>query len=95
MANGQRFDRHKLTAASCMLPLGTIIWVMNVENGKSAVVTITDRGPKRELDRVLDLSEAAAKRLGYIEEGLARVVFSPVSGVEADKAPSDSRPIGC
>src|SRR6266851_3673133 len=71
MANGQRFDRHKLTAASWYFPLGTTIRVVNVENGESVVVTITDRGPNLRLNRILDLSEAAAERLGYVGQGLA------------------------
>src|SRR5882672_1594386 len=45
MANGKPFDRHKLTAASWYFPLGTTIRVVNVKNGESVVVTITDRGP--------------------------------------------------
>src|ERR1700686_3697729 len=46
MANGKRFDRNKLTAASWYFPLGTTVRVVNLKNGKSVVVTITDRGPR-------------------------------------------------
>jgi rare lipoprotein A len=56
MANGQRFDRRKLTAASWYFPLGTPIRVLNVRNGQSVMVTITDRGPNLRLHRILDLS---------------------------------------
>src|SRR5713101_2240348 len=70
MANGQRFDRHKFTAASWYFPLGTTIRVVNVKNGESVEVTITDRGSNLRLHRILDLSEAAAERLGYVEQGL-------------------------
>src|ERR1700722_20706690 len=45
MANGKRFDCHQLTAASWYFPLGTPIRVVNLNNGKSVIVTITDRGP--------------------------------------------------
>lgn len=78
MANGQRFDRHKLTAASWYFPLGTTIRVVNVENGETVVVTITDRGPNMRLHRILDLSQAAAERLGYVGQGLTPVFLYPV-----------------
>src|ERR1700687_184651 len=54
MANGQRFDFHQLTAASWTLPLGTMIRVGSLENGKSVVVTISDRAPNQRLHRILD-----------------------------------------
>jgi len=82
MANGQKFDRRKLTAACWWFPLGTVVRVVNVENGKAVTVTITDRGPNRRLNRVLDLSEAAADQLGYIGRGLTRVFLAPVAAVE-------------
>jgi rare lipoprotein A len=76
MANGQPFDPSKFTAASYLLPLGAKIRVFNAANGKSVVVTITDRGPARRLNRILDLSQAAAERLGYTKRGLALVYYS-------------------
>jgi rare lipoprotein A (peptidoglycan hydrolase) len=90
MANGQRFDRHKLTAASWYFPLGTKIRVENVKNGESVVVTITDRGPNLRLHRILDLSQAAAERLGYVEEGLTPVFLYPVPSFETKAAEFDS-----
>src|SRR5690348_17005069 len=78
MANGKRFDRRKLTAASWYVPLGTVLRIVNLENGKSVTVTVTDRGPNLRLHRIVDLSEAAARQLGYIEKGLTRVYVSPV-----------------
>jgi rare lipoprotein A len=78
MANGKRFDRRKLTAASWYVPLGTVLRVVDLENGRSVTVTVTDRGPNLRLHRVVDLSEAAARQLGYVEKGLARVYVSPV-----------------
>src|SRR5437879_10248356 len=62
MANGKRFDRRKLTAASWYVPLGTALRVVNLENGRSVTVTVTDRGPNLRLHRILDLSEAAAAK---------------------------------
>jgi rare lipoprotein A len=86
MANGQRFDRQKLTAASWYFPLGTKIRVVNVKNGESVVVTITDRGPNLRLHRILDLSEAAAERLGYVGQGLTTVFLYPVPYFETQAA---------
>jgi rare lipoprotein A len=90
MANGQRFDRHKLTAASWYYSLGTSIRVINLENGKSVLVTITDRGPNRRLHRILDLSEAAAEQLDYIGQGLTPVFSYPVASVNTVSADLDS-----
>lgn len=82
MANGHRFDRAKLTAASWYFPLGTRLQVIDLDNGKAVQVTITDRGPNTRLHRVLDLSEAAAKRLDYIGQGLTQVFLSPVAAAQ-------------
>ena len=75
MANGERFNRRSLTAACRSLPLGTRIRVVNLANGRSVDVTITDRGPAKRLHRVLDLSEAAARELDFIGRGETRVFF--------------------
>jgi rare lipoprotein A len=90
MANGQRFDRRKLTAASWYFPLGTRVRVVNVKNGESVVVTITDRGPNLRLHRSIDLSEAAANRLGYVQQGLTPVFIYPVAPFETAAAANDS-----
>jgi rare lipoprotein A len=90
MANGQRFDRRKLTAASWYFPLGTTLRVENVKDGKSVVVTITDRGPNLRLHRMIDLSEAAAKRLGYVEQGLTPVFICPLPSIDTKAARLDS-----
>src|SRR6266851_4898206 len=86
MANGKRFDRNKLTAASWYFPLGTTLRVVNVKNGESVVVTITDRGPNLRLHRILDLSESAAERLGYVGQGLTPVFVYPVSSFDTKAA---------
>jgi peptidoglycan lytic transglycosylase len=86
MANGQRFDCRQLTAASWYFPLGTTVRVVNLENGKAELVTITDRGPNLRLDRIIDLSEAAADKLGYIRQGLTSVFLFPVVSIDPEQA---------
>src|SRR6202030_460938 len=86
MANGKRFDRNKLTAASWYFPLGTTIRVVNVKNGESVVVTITDRGPNLRLHRIVDLSEAAAERLDYVGKGLTPVFLYPMPAFDTKAA---------
>lgn len=90
MANGKRFDSHKLTAASWYFPFGTPIRVVNVTNGKSVVVTISDRGPSLRLHRIVDLSEAAASNLDYVGEGLIKVFLCPLVSLETVSAKFNS-----
>ena len=71
-ASGETFDKNKLTAAHRTLPFGTRLRVTNVENGKSVVVRVNDRGP-HVAGRVLDLSYRAAQMLGMTDAGVARV----------------------
>src|SRR5437773_302306 len=71
-ASGERFDPKKLTAAHRSLPFGTRVRVTNIRTGRSVVVRITDRGPYFK-GRILDLSYAAARRLGLATCGLGRV----------------------
>jgi rare lipoprotein A (peptidoglycan hydrolase) len=71
-ASGEVFDQNRLTAAHRRLPLGTRITVTNLENGKSVRVAVNDRGPYVH-GRVLDLSKAAARRLGMVTDGVVRV----------------------
>jgi rare lipoprotein A (peptidoglycan hydrolase) len=94
MANGQGFDRKKLTAASWYFPLGTMLRVVNTETGESVVVTITDRGPNFRLNRTIDLSEAAAARLDYIHVGLTHVVVFPLPAFETGSAKLDASLVG-
>ena len=71
-ANGEIFDMNRLTAAHPTLPLPSTIKVTNLGNGKSIFLRLNDRGPFAH-DRIVDLSRAAAERLGYREDGLAQV----------------------
>jgi rare lipoprotein A len=74
-ASGERFDRRRLTAAHPRLPLGSRAVVTNLENGRRVEVEVNDRGPYAK-GRVIDLSEAAARRIGITrEEGTAPVLI--------------------
>ena len=82
-ASGERFDMHKLTAAHRTLPLGTRVRVINLENGRSVVVRINDRGPFVK-NRIIDLSYEAARRLGFVQQGTARVrIVAPGAAASA------------
>ena len=73
-ASGERFSRGQLTAAHRSLPLGTKVKVTNLRTKQQVVVKITDRGPYGARNRrIIDLSEAAAKRVGLLEHGTERV----------------------
>lgn len=71
-ASGERYDMQAMTAAHRSLPFGTIVEVKNLENGRSACVRINDRGPFLK-NRILDLSQAAARELGVLGPGTALV----------------------
>lgn len=76
-ANGAIFDQRKLTAAHKTLPLGTKAIVTNLENGNTVEVEINDRGPYVP-GRVIDVSYAAAKQLGFLKSGIAPVEVLPL-----------------
>jgi expansin (peptidoglycan-binding protein) len=71
-ASGEIFDMHNLTAAHRTLPLGSYVQVRNLDNGRTVVVKINDRGPYAK-GRSIDLSYAAAERLGMVRDGEAPV----------------------
>lgn len=77
-ASGERYDHQEMTAAHRTLPFGTRVRVTNVENGKSVVVRITDRGPFRK-GRVIDVSKRAARELGFVRQGTTEVELRVVS----------------
>ena len=89
-ANGEVFDMTAYTAAHRKLPLGSIVRVINLENGKFVQVRINDRGPY-VIGRMLDLSHAAARELGMVEAGTTAVQIEvignhrPVAPVPAGK----------
>lgn len=71
-ASGERYDMDKLTAAHRTLPFGAYVRVTNLNNDKSVVVKINDRGPYAK-NRLIDLSREAARRLDIVASGTARV----------------------
>ncbi|WP_232513305.1 septal ring lytic transglycosylase RlpA family protein [Zobellella denitrificans] len=71
-ANGERFDKNALTAAHKTLPFGSLVRVTNLNNQRSVVVRINDRGPYAR-GRVIDLSEQAARELNMLRAGVAPV----------------------
>jgi rare lipoprotein A len=78
-ANGERYDPGKLTAAHKTLPMGTVVRVTRVDGeGEAVIVRINDRGPYAA-GRVIDLSKAAAKRLGMLRAGVVKVRVEVIS----------------
>lgn len=71
-ATGRRFNMYEMTAAHTTLPTGTQVRVTNLENGRSVIVVIADRGPFTKR-RIIDLSYAAANHLGFVGQGTAKV----------------------
>ncbi len=71
-ANGERLNINALTAAHKSLPFNTFVKVTDLETGKSVIVRINDRGPYIK-GRIIDLTDYAAKKLGILEKGIAKV----------------------
>jgi rare lipoprotein A len=87
-ASGERFSMWELTAAHRWLPLGTKALVTNLDTGQQVKVTITDRGPYVDPQhRIIDLSRAAAARVGLLQRGVA-----PVRVAVLQKPGKPSRP---
>ena len=76
-ASGEPYDMYRLTAAHRTLPLGTIVRVTNVVNGRHVAIRINDRGPYVN-GRILDVSYAAAKRLGMWRDGISAIQLEVV-----------------
>jgi rare lipoprotein A len=77
-ASGETYDMNALTACHPTLPFGSLVKVVNLKNGRSVVVRITDRGELAE-GRIIDLSKAAADRLAMTERGVVPVVLDVLS----------------
>jgi rare lipoprotein A len=71
-ANGEIFSNEKFTAAHLKLPFGTIVTVINLDNGRSVDVKVNDRGPHSKVF-IIDLSQAAAKEIGMFKKGVGNV----------------------
>lgn len=84
-SNGEIFNMYALTCAHKILPFGTVVKVTNLKNGKSVQVRVNDRGPFVKT-REMDLSKAAAVKLGMIKSGTARVNLEIVSLGKSTKA---------
>jgi len=85
-ANGEVFDTHRLTAAHRTLAFGTLVEVRNLDNERTVRVRINDRGPFVR-GRVIDLSYAAARQIGMVGPGTARVELAIVAAADgADEA---------
>ena len=85
-ANGEIYDMEALTAAHPTLPLPSVVQVTNLANGRSLILRVNDRGPF-VADRLIDLSQAAARELGFERQGLARVHVSYLGLARLDEAP--------
>ncbi|HEY5337828.1 MAG TPA: septal ring lytic transglycosylase RlpA family protein, partial [Rhizomicrobium sp.] len=93
-ANGEMYDGQSMTAAHRTLPLPVNVRVTNLDNGKSVVVRVNDRGPYAK-GRIIDLSEAAARELDVIRSGTARVrvtYLARADGVGGGPPPSQTPP---
>ncbi len=86
-AAGGFYNQEDLTAASVAFPLGSRVMVTNLDNGRSVEVTITDRGPFKK-GRKIDLSHKAARMIGMLDHGTARVRISLIS------KPAGTRAVG-
>jgi rare lipoprotein A len=75
-ASGEIFDQREMVAAHRSLPLGSVVRVTNLENGRRVVLRVIDRGPYGRNYRkgtIIDVSRGAARRLGFVTDGLVRV----------------------
>jgi rare lipoprotein A len=82
--SGERYRKEKLTAAHADLPLGTRVKVVNLANGRQVIVKINDRCRKRH-NPFIDVSQAAAKILGFLGKGTARVKIIALGDDEEDE----------
>lgn len=87
-ASGEKFNQYAMTAAHKILPLGTRVRVTHLDNGRSILVRINDRGPFAA-DRIIDLSRAAATRLEMMGKGTARVRVQTLGDVPESNMKGD------
>lgn len=80
-ASGETYDQDAMTAAHKYAPFGALVRVTNLENGKSTIVKINDRGPFVE-GRIIDLSREAARKIDMLQTGIAKVRLNFLSRVE-------------
>jgi rare lipoprotein A len=92
-SNGETYDMYKMTAAHKTLPLPTYVRVTHIDNGKSVVVKINDRGPFSG-DRLIDLSFAAALQLGMVNDGTAMVDIEALTAQEVAELSGPDNKLG-
>lgn len=93
-SNGEIYNMYDMTAAHKTLPMNTVVRVKNLENGRSIVVRINDRGPFVD-ERIIDLSNKAANEIGMIAKGTAKVKITVLGyngEIENSNAPYDAVP---
>jgi rare lipoprotein A (peptidoglycan hydrolase) len=90
--SSERFDSHKMTAAHPTLPLGSYVRVTMEGTGRSVVVKVNDREPPHGV-RCIDLSRAAAAKLGFVGRGVADVTLAPASADEAVEVAEAPAPV--
>lgn len=91
-ANGETYDMYAMSGAHKTLPLPSYVRVTNLANGRQVVVRVNDRGPFHSR-RIIDLSYAAAYKLGYLQQGSARVRIEVVQPSDAPAPLRDPEPI--
>jgi rare lipoprotein A len=90
-ANGELYNLYAMTAAHRTLPLPAYVKITNLDNNRTAIVRVNDRGPFHS-DRIIDLSYAAAVKLGYAERGTARVEVEVIDTRQASGANTATAP---
>ena len=87
-SSGERYNKNNMTAAHNTLPFGTKVKVTNLSNKKSVIVRINDRGPFSG-KRIIDVSEAAARKLDFMAEGLGKVAIEIIELPKSETAAID------
>lgn len=93
-ASGEPFDRYSLTGAHPTLPLNALVEVTNLSNGELLIIRINDRGPFNP-DRILNVTERAAQRLGFHGSGLAKVRVRYVGAAPTPNPATNLKADGC
>ena len=91
-SNGETYDMFSMTAAHKSLPIPTYVKVTNLNNGRHVIVRVNDRGPFHG-DRLIDLSYAAATKLGYAKQGTAPVRIEAIDPVAWNRSKSQPTPV--
>lgn len=92
-SNGEVYDMYQMTAAHKSLPLPSFVRVTNLDNGRQVIVRVNDRGPFHD-NRIIDLSYAAAYRLGMLKKGVARVEIEAITPGSSAAVLADARDEG-